>query len=170
MTGEMAFNLICSLYATFGKTAPSRSSGIVTAITERIEKVPDQAAADIRKKLQELDNMPSNLGKAIMGAWETWQMENPRAVYREACPLCDGQGGFDIYKLLDGKRRHFFAYCPACSTRREGYRYLTPKQWGELGVLCMPPRYPGGKLQYEYDHGITTPPGRRCGKEEARHE
>lgn len=159
MTHDMAYNLICSLYATFGRSAPSRSSAVVAVITERIASVPDNVAADIRRKLEELDSMPSNLGKAIIGAWETWQMENSRAVYRETCPVCDGGKGFEAYeKLEDGTVHHFFAPCPNCSIRRKGFRYLTPKQWKTQGVLCMPPGYPGGKLQFEYDYGITEKP------------
>lgn len=159
MTSDTAYDLICNLYATFGRSAPARHAGVVAVITEKIAPVPDRVAPEILKKLQELDNMPSNLGKAIMGAWETWQMENPRAMYKETCATCGGQGGFDAYRQFpDGKYHHFFAFCPTCATRRQGYHYLTQRQWRELGVLCMPPGYPGGKLQFEYDNGLAEIP------------
>lgn len=165
MTSDKAYDLICNVYATFGKSAPSRHAGVVDVITERIAPVPDRVATEILKKLQDLDSMPSNLGKAIMDVWETWKLENPRAMYKEACPMCGGYGGFEAYERpADGKIHHFFAFCPHCAQRREGFRYLTPKQWEALGVLCMPPDYEGGKLQFEYDYELVPKPAGGDGK------
>ncbi len=135
----------------------------MTAITTNTAEIPDTVSGYVYERFKLLDSLPQNMTKAILGAWETWKLENPRAVYREACKQCGGNSGFDCWeKVTDDEGvetlHHFFAFCPACRKQREGHLYLTPRQWKERGVLVMPVGYKGGKLQFEADNGLRTVP------------
>ena len=154
MSPEKCHELLGLIYSLFGKKAPERGSAIENTIVLCTGQVPDSLMGYIFEIFQRQDSMPQNLSKAILGAWETWQMENPRAVYRESCRTCGGEGGFDCWQPDGEKVRHFFAFCPACQRHREGHLYLTPKQWKARGVLVMPVGYPGGKLAFETENGI----------------
>lgn len=159
MTDRNVYEMVCMIYALFSKAAPRQDSASVQALVDNLRDIPDDLSGYIYRKFQDLDSLPQNLTKACRGFWETWKMENPRSVYREQCQTCRGSGGFEAYeKLSDGTVHHFFAMCPQCAAKKEGFRYLTPSQWETRGVLCMPPGYPGGKLQFEYDYGITEKP------------
>ena len=163
MTEAKAYELVSAIYALFGRQCPARTSPVVTAITTNTAEIPDTVSGYVYERFKLLDSLPQNMTKAILGAWETWKLENPRAVYREACKQCGGNSGFDCWeKVTDDEGvetlHHFFAFCPACRKRREGHLYLTPRQWKERGVLVMPVGYKGGKLQFEADNGLRTVP------------
>lgn len=165
MTESRTYELVASIYSLFGRREPDRHSAIVATVARNTEHIPDSVMGYVYEKFKNLDTLPLNLTKAILGAWETWQMENPRSVYRETCPTCGGLGGFDCWALTEGgedaprRAGHFFAFCPSCSSRRrEGLLYLTPRQWEARGVLVMPPGYPGGVLQFEADNGMRDAP------------
>ena len=163
MTEAKAYELVSAIYALFGRQCPARTSPVVTAITTNTAEIPDTVSGYVYERFQLLDSLPQNMTKAILGAWETWKLENPRAVYRETCKQCGGNSGFDCWeKVTDDEGvetlHHFFAFCPACRKQREGHLYLTPRQWKERGVLVMPVGYKGGKLQFEADNGLRTVP------------
>lgn len=164
MTETKAYELISAIYSLFGRNCPSRTSPVVTAITTNTKEIPDTVSGYVYERFKSLDNLPQNLTKTILGAWETWKMENPRAVYREQCQICGGNGGFDCWERLESeegeKIHHFFGFCPSCQQRREGYLYLTPGQWAKRGVLVMPVGYTGGKIQFEVDNGLRNVPER----------
>ena len=163
MTEAKAYELVSAIYALFGRQCPARTSPVVTAITTNTAEIPDTVSGYVNERFKLLDSLPQNMTKAILGAWETWKLENPRAVYREACKQCGGNSGFDCWeKVTDDEGvetlHHFFAFCPACRKQREGHLYLAPRKWKERGVLVMPVGYKGGKLQFEADNGLRTVP------------
>lgn len=158
MTPDICYSLICTIYTTFQKTCPSRQSPVFANIFDRLKDVPDEHARGIRERIEELDTMPQNLGKAILGAWETYKMEHGVRKERGYCPTCQNDGGWQTVRQdKDGKVVVAFAPCPSCSQSvLPEVRLLNRRELEASGALVVPPHYPGGWRKFLADKHITA--------------
>lgn len=155
MKEALVYNLACRIYSTFGRNEPSVSSGVVRALSANVKEIPDRIAEYIYDRICQQDNLPQNLTRAFRGAWETYRMENPNAVYRETCPSCGGTGGWDAWEP-DGKGwHHFFAVCPACGPKKEGRVWRDPRQLRSRGCLVRPTSV--GMIDFMRSNNLTPP-------------
>ena len=138
MTEDVLYSCLQDIFAIFGRREPARHSAVVQVLMadESVKEIPDGVRDYVINRFKQLDTMPANLVKAFRGAWETYQLENPASIYREACQTCSGNGGWEAWEPdEDGGMHHFFA------------------PW--RGCLVMPSGYKGGRLQFEADHGLS---------------
>lgn len=159
MREDQAHTLVSTLFATFGKAAPSRGSAIFQAIFDRVAEVSEQAIPYITEHLQDADDLPKNLGKAILAQYFNWQSENGIKVQNEYCRECQGKGGWETIRnhpQFDGKLIYQWAPCPSCSAHLipHGKQPLHAKDLEESGALVVPPNYPGGRIGYLADKGF----------------
>ena len=160
MTPDTCYSLICTIYTTFQRACPSRQSPVFENLFTRLADIPDEHASGIRENIEQLDSLPQNLGKAILGAWETYKMEHGIRQQRRYCPTCQNDGGWmTIRRTPDGPLayRYAFAPCPACGVPISEQPLLSRKQLEESGAIIVPPNYPGGWLKFLADKGFKPP-------------
>lgn len=158
MTENVIYDCLLDVYAIFGKKEPSRTSSVVRVLVEDkdVQEIPDGIRDYIVSRFKQLDNMPANLIKAFIGAWNTYQMENPNMMLRETCPVCGGNGGWEAWKPGDdGIPQHFFAFCPKCGPKKADRVWPHARALQQKGCLVMPSGYQGGRLKFEADHGLS---------------
>lgn len=158
MTEDVLYSCLQDIFAIFCRREPARHSAIVQVLIndESVKEIPDGVRDYVISRFKQLDTMPANLVKAFRGAWETYQLENPASIYREACQTCSGNGGWEAWEPdEDGSMHHFFAPCPKCGPRKGGRVYPHPSALLQRGCLVMPSGYKGGRLQFEADHGLS---------------
>ena len=159
MREDTVFSMVCTLYATFGKSAPSRGSAVFQAIYDRISDISDESAEYITEHIQDADTLPVNLGKAILAQYFNWQGENGIKVERSYCRECQGKGGWETIRdhpLFPGKPHFAWAPCPVCSSHLIpfGKQGRNRKQLEESGAWVVPPNYPGGRSEYMAKFGL----------------
>ena len=161
MTDILAYDMIVTLYATFGKPVPKREAPTVQVITRFVRDIPDDAIESISESIQQLDDLPKNLGKAIWAAYYSWASKNGVKVERAYCGTCQGKGGWDVIQHPDPQGimpwRHFWARCPRCTQGPDREKLKTDKELRDMGFHVVPPNYPGGWIAYRYGKGISKP-------------
>lgn len=120
MTEDVAYALMERMYNTFGKSVPKQNSGQFQVLFENVQNVPDVCAKYIARKMSDLDSMPQNLSKFFWTCWESWKLDNPDQLTREACPECGGTGGVAYFRCFpkpNGKSKWIecFSPCPQCT-------------------------------------------------------
>lgn len=166
MTEQTVCDVLGEIYAVFQRTAPARSSRIVSKLAEKCEDIPDYAAEYIEDCVTSQKTMPVNIVQAFRDAWTSYCLANPEAVSsRSTCAVCSGDGGWEAWEPMEnGSFHHFFALCPKCRPRKDGRKYPHPYELQRRGVLVMPHGYPGGRLAFEKAHELepmgTTDVGR----------
>lgn len=157
MTEQTVFDVLGEIYTVFQRTAPARSSRIVSKIAEKCEDIPDYAAGYIEDQISLLNTMPSNFVKAFREAWNSYQAASGDASGEgQKCPVCGGAGGWEAWEPMEGGWwHHFFALCPKCRPRKDGGKYPHPLELQKRGVLVMPSDFFGGRLAFEKAHGLN---------------
>lgn len=174
MLTDRTYELITLIYATFGKSAPSRSSMVFSALQDNTSEIPDECFDWIYSKAQELDSLPSNLTKFFRSCWDMWKTDNPGRLYREACPECGGEGGTYFFKLNDmpdGSRKwqQCFSPCPVCTwipprlkdiirPRCFTKRQLEERARREPNITLMPDSYKGNVARWRLEMHVDAAP------------
>ena len=164
MREDIAYSMVCTLYATFGKAAPSRGAAVFQAVYNRIADISDQAADYITEHLQDGDELPKNLGKAILAQFFNWQAENGIKAEKRYCQTCQGKEGWETIRFhprFKGVLVFAWAPCPDCSAHLipHGFKPMYRKDLEEDGALVIPPNYPGGRSGYCRDYGLINHDG-----------
>ena len=153
MREDQAYAMVCTLYATFGKSAPARGSAVFQTIFDRVADIQEEAATYIVEHLQDGDDLPRNLGKAIIAHWFNWQAENGITHEKAYCPMCEGHGGWECFKRnAPGSRLQYvniFWRCPRCTEGEDKAKLKTDSQLRREGWLVMPHKYPGGFVAFK---------------------
>lgn len=107
MTEGTLYSLLDDCYAAFDKNPPSMQSSRFASIMRRTDFIPDEVSADIRQEIEGMQDMPKNIGLAILNAWDHWLKAHPerRAQERAYCGNC-----VSGYRVFVTKEQPFGAY------------------------------------------------------------
>ena len=115
-------------------------------------EVPFAAAPFIRRKVLELDSLPRNFGKAILGFFREWRSSRPVETQRACCPDCDPQhpGFFHWWGKINDRMYSGLARC-LCNDDATlgGLRQMSKSQAEREGLIVMPRGYKGGPAEFE---------------------
>lgn len=151
MNGDTFYGMMRNVYAVFNKPVPPDSSPFVMSVWERVNHVPDEAVPYIVNQIADEEKMPQNVGRAILRAWESWQVNNPGKMVHINCDVCGNEGFFWCWKQDEktGKYQHFLSPCPSC--RKSDYPLPSMRDLRERGIVVMPVGYTGGPVQFDRD-------------------
>jgi len=88
-------------------------------VFEYVKHVPAEALPLITRRLKDLENLPRNMGKAILSGWLDWKSKNPDRLVGEqggskGCPFCEGGNIFVISRKEGCVPRTTFFPCGHC--------------------------------------------------------
>lgn len=158
MNEDNVYSIVREIYATFGKSAPARTSDIVSAVARRTADIPDRVSQYIIDRVTDRPTMPANLSQAMREAWNAYCLAHPTArSERNTCRYCYGNGGWVYFKSdSDGRIWQYWSFCPHCQPENESVR-KTPRMLMDEGTLVVPSDYPGGVARFRMDHLIDEP-------------
>lgn len=173
MTNEQFFKFWNDTHAAFGYEGQEKKRLSAFKRTfERVEHVPFEALRFVQSRIEDLDSLPRNLGKAILGGWLEWKSRNPDRVVSEqsyggskdCLYCCDGfiyASRDKVSKVYPDAEYPFFFRCAHCGggvgnflakTRdqleSEGYRITKPEFVGQY--KSVEPRERQGNLLDDY--------------------
>lgn len=162
MREDQAYAMVCTLYATFGKSAPARGSAVFQTIFDRVADIQEEAAEYIVERLQDGDDLPKNLGKAIVAHWFNWQNENGITQEKKYCPMCEGHGAWECFRRVERNGKpswiHIPFRCPRCTEGPDKDKLKPVQQLRREGWLVMPHNYPGGVIAFRREQVLGLPP------------
>lgn len=154
MHEDEVYAAVAEIYAIFGKNPPSRNHAVVEVLARRVEDIPDRVRGYIVDRVALNKAMPTNLVQAFRDAWDSYCLAHPTAkAEKNQCRMCYGNGGWNYFKVIDGKTWQFWSFCPHCTPQNEATR-KTPRQLQDEGALVVPSTYPGGLAKFRMDYGI----------------
>lgn len=117
-----------NIYAAFGKNRPS--SRIANAIYERVEQLPSEFMEWAKKRLQDEEKLPANLGAYLKNIlWPEWKQANPEKIInveRQRCPRCaHNLPGFKRFWEPDSTPHECACDCNHDENDRKNLGYLT---------------------------------------------
>jgi hypothetical protein len=154
-------NAIAELFHFFRfKDQPDES--IIEIWHDKVRRIPKEALTWIVEQIEELDTMPRNLPKTMLGLHQVWMRENPDKSFRQKtnCEDCNGSGFLHFIKnepdyIKGGMDIHFTAICASCQNWEDhlgtsrGALMITKQQLIELDFKMAYKEYPKLKGKQE---------------------
>jgi len=165
MTRQEFADFARGLTAYYGRQAmtPDR----LNMIYPKVEHVPAEAAKWILNHITDnSDNMPANIGKALIAGWHEWQRANSARMVQDVAQDCPGCRLGMVFVEHDGGTAVFA--CPICNQAPAGWPRASRDDLLAEGWRLQPQEIAGMERRAENYHG-QLPDARMDGERECYH-